>query len=104
MATARMKNCTKRMISRVNKKNMATIPMMPRNNGPNRVCRYDTRPWLLMPEAVMLSKWLDIVTPVLLCTAFGRPVLQERVDAGDHGCPAAAPINLAYQGTGRPDL
>jgi hypothetical protein len=35
------------MISRVKRKKSATIPTIPRNNGPNRPCRYDTRPDVL---------------------------------------------------------
>src|SRR5580658_8175217 len=47
MATASTRNCTKRMISRVNRKKMATMPTIPRNSGPNRPCRYVTRPVVL---------------------------------------------------------
>src|SRR6516162_7699325 len=61
IATASTTNCTKRMISRVNKKNRATMPTIPRNSGPKSPCRYDTRPFVLSDKgAVATSEWNDI--------------------------------------------
>jgi hypothetical protein len=50
------------MISRVNRKKSATIPTIPRNNGPKRPCKYDTRPDVLSDRgAATISEWNDIV-------------------------------------------
>src|SRR5215472_11861467 len=62
IATARTTNWTNRMISRVNRKKSATIPTIPRNNGPKRPCKYETRPFVLSDSgAAAISEWNDIV-------------------------------------------
>src|SRR5215472_2871428 len=57
IATARTTNWTNRMISRVNRKNSATIPTIPRKSGPKRPCRYDTRPLVLSARGAAISEW-----------------------------------------------
>src|SRR5690242_2195411 len=77
------------MISRVNKKNRATMPTIPRNSGPKSPCRYDTRPFVLSDKgAVATSEWNDIG----LLRGKGIAVEQRtRAIAGarDQGCPPA---------------
>src|SRR6266702_2671417 len=64
IATASTKNCTNRMISRVKRKKIATIPTIPRNSGPKRVCRYVTSPVLLSATGgAVASRCVDIITP-----------------------------------------
>src|SRR5215471_4636871 len=89
IATASTTNCTKRMISRVNKKNRATMPTIPRNSGPKSPCRYDTRPFVLSARgAVATSDWIDIS----LLRGKGIAVEQQArtiTGARDQGCPPA---------------
>src|SRR5271156_3379719 len=57
-------NCTKRVTSRVKRKKIATIPTMPRNNGPNRPCRYVTRPCVLKATgAAAVVRLVNIKSP-----------------------------------------
>src|SRR5262249_9077755 len=58
IATASTKNWTNLMISRVNRKKMATIPTIPRNSGPNSPCREVTRPVVLGATGdVVMIRW-----------------------------------------------
>src|SRR5215469_988539 len=72
MATASTKNCTNLIISRVKRKKIATIPTIPRNSGPKRVCRYVTSPELLSATgAAVASMCVAMVTPGVMSAALG---------------------------------
>src|SRR5215475_7574622 len=73
IATARTRNCTNLRISRVNKKKMATIPTIPRKSGPNKPCRYVTRPDVLSATGeATASKWDGIgSTPGVIGDSMG---------------------------------
>src|SRR5215831_4684492 len=72
MATASTKNWTNLMISRVKRKKIATMPTIPRNSGPKRVCRYVTSPVLLSATgAVEASMCVAIVTPDVMSAVLG---------------------------------
>src|SRR5215831_7891631 len=74
IATARTTNCTNLRISRVNKKKMAQIPTIPRKSGPNKPCRYVSRPDVLSATGeATASKWDGIVsTPGLSGIRWGN--------------------------------
>src|SRR5882757_5295159 len=59
IATARTMNCTNRVISRVKRKKSATIPTIPRNSGPKRLCRYETRPCVLIAACGAAAARID---------------------------------------------
>src|SRR6266516_5226784 len=77
------------MISRVKRKKSATIPTIPRNSGPNRPCRYDTRPDVLSDwGAATIRAWNDIGLLRVRGIADGQQARRVNQARG-HGCPTA---------------
>src|SRR3974377_652818 len=94
MATASTMNWTNRVISRVNRKKIATIPTKPRNNGPNRPCRYVTRFCVLRATGTIAAATGVVIGPPFRDQVAIR-LLRDPHRAGEPGAPTRAPAAAA---------